>query len=182
MLGRRCFSRLSDMPKAGEVRVQMARGEAAALGRWLRHQYAPACNGSSAAACGIALRLEKAAERRRTGTIFQMLFPREHALWFSQLKHALHLRSDEPDRLVAVPDSVRKVAARFAAALNAVGRPALDLRGVETRCTPGRDIEERHQRRLKRRFREQRAWDDWYDRLTARGETILTSSEPPPKI
>lgn len=62
------------------------------------------------------------------------------------------------------------------------GRPRIERNEAELAALHFAEDNRHYQRQLKRRARYQWLWAEWSARLTARGETLVTSSELPPML
>jgi hypothetical protein len=172
------------MPKLGEVEVLTSRSSADGAARWLSNVYraAPetALGGgldNQAAVDGVANLLTRAAKRRRNSVVFSINISRASASIIVAIVDGYVISRQLPTRpMLRFAQNVRK-----ALALRA-GRPRLTVDRKYDRVQRTILVEERHRKRTAKALRSELAWAAWMDRLHARGETVMTSSEPPPNI
>ncbi|SDQ29065.1 hypothetical protein [Paraburkholderia tuberum] len=154
--------------------VTTHRGDVAAAARWLLHEFDPA---AFAAVCLIndtpeyraelaanAERLgklfQKMAKRQRSGDEFEARIPRDLARWFGGL--LTPIRWHRHNLTVAC----------HAAANSRSGRPRPDkIRALHRVTLVGMD--ERYERRLRARIRQDREVDELVERLVANGGSII---------
>lgn len=165
--------------KAGSIRVWLRRGEAATLGHWLVNVAAIEWPDQRAFLEGVGNDLLRRSRRRRRGDLFEVIVKREVAEWFDRLSKQLGAWTSL-DTWRLIPGPVREAAARLAPTRR--GRPRLSVDDMEARLSDDRSIDERHRQKLRRRYRYDRACDDWYAEIERRGETALTTDIPPPKF
>ena len=172
------------MPKFGEVEVLTSRSSADGAARWLSNVYKAAPetvlggrSDNQTVVDSVANLLTRAAKRRRNSVVFSINIARRSASMIVAIVDGYVLSRQLPTRPML----------RFAQNL----RKALALRAWRPRLTADRKnervqrtilVEERHRKRTAKALRSEVAWAAWMDRLHARGETVMTSSEPPPKI
>lgn len=160
----------------------MWRKVAASLADWLEAYSPPAPNvfgDDSASSRGIAKSLagqmRKAARRKRAGEEFIFKLDREQAAWLRAVLDGRRLAGEPLPRLVRLGSSFLGEAL-----LSRPGRPIGTREERVSGVAGRRAVEERHRKRLKALVRREDEIGSWFDRLTGRGETILTSSEPWP--
>lgn len=179
------------MPVKGEIHVRVTAGDASICARWLRGVYLPALAtradtiltpGFNNETCdlldGLAAILQRSAVRKRaSGLSFAINLPRLMVERAGRINHGASVRWPAP---VGV---VRVIAAMEDALQSRQGRPRLSLAQRRERLSPEFImIQDRQKKRLKRQNRVDDAWTRWLDETGKRGETILTSSAPGPKI
>jgi hypothetical protein len=185
------------VPKAGQVRVALNKHAAAETATWLAIVYRPPPSSVVGTAKNRALdlaiagrladHLDKVARRRRAHEDFVVPIDRQDAAWLAGLWDAATwlggavLLADNDEGYIALPASVRMTLQSFSQALRGrVGRPRLtlgELEQQETCPSRGGDDFGRHQRRIRRDARYERAVRDWLKR----GNTILVGQESHPK-
>jgi hypothetical protein len=176
------------MPAKGEVRVCVTASDAGQAARWLRRVYLPALasmgdtvlttghNDDTICLLGdlAAILLRASVRKRSGGASFKINLHRQMVKRFAAVGDW-----PEPPTIAAVD---RLLHAMKEAASSRRGRPALSpaLRAARTgKCVT---IDERFRKRLARRERADAAWSAWFSEVRTRGETILTSALPSPKI
>lgn len=173
------------MPRRGEVRVLLCRRWCTAVASFMgelveRPEDEPSWMVSAeeirlnrVRAGRLRAVMTKAAARKRPGTGFVVNLDRELAAFFAHLHRPLGRDFR----------AIFRAQIAFAAAVKTRRGPRrLSMQGLEDR-TQGkvhRNLE--HTIRLRRRLRYEEAFAEWITEITARGETILTTSIPFPKI
>lgn len=183
------------MGKRGCRPVLVRAGDAAVAARWLRATAIPAMRKMPETILGggygktiermerLAAALTRKADRKRAASEFSALIEIEDAAAFALVvsfcRPAWPLRYDPAImRLAAAMEDGGQCKRR--------GRGCLAQDDVHARVACKVTVEERHRMRLAARDRRNvafsDAWDHWSAELRARGETILTSTVPFPKI
>ncbi len=179
------------MPKRGEIEVLTSRRTAGAVADWLRDIYRPSevtvlgCWGGRPDIQHLGTILERAAKRRREALVFTINIDRSLGeSMFAIVDGAVIARGLHiSPRPFASGRALLRFRENLRVALNGrVGRPKLTFSRMEKRVKRLIVGDERHRKRTAMKLRYERAWVEWTDRIHARGETLLTSSEPPPKI
>lgn len=175
------------MPTMGEIHVRVSADTAGAAARWLRSALLPHVRrrGDTVLTLGhsaeIARDLERlaailaksAARKRRAGT-FSINVPRPLVERFAGVAGCWRwpLPLAIADMLAAMIEAVR----------SRRGRPSLTGRQRSDRIAIAHAVSERHRKRLASRARLDQAWSDWSAEVRRRGETVLTTTVPSPKI
>lgn len=192
------------MPKAGEIRVTITARQATAAADWIAMTLpalerrpdtilTPGYNKQLAQELRLLAEiLKKSAIRKRPTATFTINVPRSAGEAFVLAAPSSPRNWVSSQLIVTFHDrSVMTIARRFKAAIKKHrGRPALleVERGdrIAGRIKLGNCRNDRYRRRLIQKDRRatvaSAAWDKWYAEIRERGETILTSSVPPPKI
>lgn len=122
--------------------------------------------------------LDKAAMRKRHNHEFSILVPREVARALCSA-----VKPYAPRWPLTLPAGIIRVAhASRAAVSKRRGRPILSQDEHSKRLAASFTIDERHRKRLRRRQKVSAAYEAWFREVSERGETILTTSLPSPKI
>jgi hypothetical protein len=158
------------MPVKGRVRVVTCRQDARAVADWLTYLLTKSALFSDYDSLHQYGRrfvdtLRKASVRRRTSAHFTILLDREIAAWFANKRPAIAIAKcgiPEAYRLMEACGKVR-------------GRPKLSQIEAEKRERQEFSVEERHQRRIALRARDDRALRAW---LTA-GNSLLGAAGTP---
>lgn len=132
----------------------------------------------------LAVILEKAAGRKRGSETFSPLIPRTalSAMEAAVSRH-LPLIPSYPISLFTLADGIKRIAEEMRkAGTRKRGRPKLCDAERDERIAREHVVEDRHRKRLKRRRREDDAWSAYFKEVSTRGETVLTTSIPSPKI
>ena len=178
------------MALAGQVKVALSAQQCAAAARWLAgyRPPPPSLIGNPASqlvatvmGMNLAARFAKCARRNARLNSTRTL-PRKLAEWFGQLLYSYISRAKVSALLLPPPLVVEVMGACLRATNLKRGRPRLV--GTEAELAAQRLAygNERHRRRLRRRAKYDRDFEHWVSGLTARGETLVTSCEPLPKI
>ncbi len=178
------------MALAGQVKVALSPQQCAAAARWLANYRPPPPSLIGKPACQQAARVMAnhlagqfaKCGRRKARRNSERILSREHARWFGALLDAsivrAHISSSYlPPRLV-----MEAMQACRKACSGRRGRPRIERTEAELATRHFSDDNGHYRRKLERRANYNRRWAEWTARLMARGETLITSSEPPPQI
>ncbi len=183
------------MAKRGFVSLVLTQDDARVAGNWLSHVYSPvswtvlsgSCrferDRSLSRAHALGAIFQKVGRRVRSRSHFETLISREDALWLAKLYEALvvgryTMPADNERGVVSAPRSVMSVFRQCAEKAKCRrGNRRLTREKLRLRVLGETSVEERHRKRLARRFRYQAAYDAW----AAAGGTLLTGP-PPPEI
>lgn len=128
---------------------------------------------------GMADQLMRKAERKRPASGFSAQIEVDDAAAFARTvglcRPAWPLRHHPA--LVRLADAMRDGGQN-----KKRGRKALGDDEMNARVLGALIREERHTKRLAARLRQSAAWDRWADEVKARGQTLLTTDLPPPKM
>ena len=186
------------MPRAGQVRVVLSKAEAMAAANWLLTQYAPPPS-TRLMSYSKEQRDAKFAIAKKLGNIFLKfarrsssighnrvaLFERRDVAWFKEIIEALVLgglgkgycmaADTESGSIFAGPLEMDAFSKCYAAARRARGNNRISRSDLEARVSRQILVEPRHQKRLARRQRHDRAIAQW----RANGGTLLTGPDMP---
>ncbi|MCC6924419.1 hypothetical protein [Novosphingobium sp.] len=177
------------MARAGQVEVALSARQCAAAARWLATYRPPPPSllgnpaypqSARANAAILADRFAKSGRSQSRASAVRIL-PWALASWFGQQLDWCIVRGKygmllPPALVIQAMQVCRTKTSRKR------GRPRLVGTKAELAAQQLADGNERHRRQLRRRAEYDRNFEDWVSRLTARGETLITSREPPPKI
>lgn len=154
--------------KSGEVRVPTTREQLQTVAAWLARPQKPTLLGGidDRRQAVAAVLLEAARRKRRFITL-----PREIARYCGNISANPHLGLFLPATVSAFAEACR------AAAKTRAGAPGLTQAQIQQHLR-GREYDPRGLRRLRNREKTQQ----WLDRMTERGETLLSFTEPPPGL
>lgn len=181
----------------GCVPVKIKQHDAVIVARWLRLTEIPytvrrpetvlgqGCRAKTELALTqLASILEEVARRKRNTEEFTIQLPRELAkVAVSSALLPTPQLFRFPSSIFRLSDDIRQVLEVMQKAGNGkVGRPKLCEAERDERIAREHVVEDRHRKRLKRRKRVDDAWSAYFKEVSARGETVLTTSIPSPKI
>lgn len=169
------------MPKQGEVRVRLCRRWCVAVARLMdrlpergiKYPLLALSADRLALAASLSALMHKAAKRKRNGTGFVVNIDRELVAFFATFYMPIGMDQR----------AIRRAQSAFAFAVKAKRGPRrLSIKSMEDRANGRvrRNLE--HTIRLRRRLRHDKAREAWFEEVTARGETIMTTSLPFPEI
>lgn len=177
------------MALAGQVRVELSAQQCAAAARWLATYRPPpptmlgkpaSQQTARANAAILADKFAKSGLRRSRANAVRIL-PRALACWFGQQLDWCIVRGKfgmllPPTLVIEAMQVCRTATSRKR------GRPRIERSKAELAALHFAEDNQRYQRQLKRRAIYDGQWKEWTARLATRGETLITSSEPPPQI
>lgn len=189
------------MGARGHIHIKMSAGDAAATARWLLAVAAPRLNSradtiltsgyhaeKATALSDLAALLGKAASRKRNGDEFAPLVPREAAVALCSVG-IVGAMPFHGSLFNVPPAAVRRVSDAAHQSMSGMGRgrPRLSDADVAAhlagdRTHPRAIDPKRWPKRLKRRERIASVNAAWFDEVRERGETILTTEIPLPRI
>ncbi|MDT3377421.1 hypothetical protein RNI52_08820 [Labrys neptuniae] len=181
------------MPKRGDVRLKdLSSDDAAAMARWLRGEVSdlagkpdtlltPGLNAARAKLLrDMEALLRKAARRERRGDKFTMLAPREAVI--AVVTSAGPKLPGVPPRFLPVAVSRVVTSMRQAIGGPGRGRGKLTLDERNRRIDGSWATEPRWRRRLRKGKVADEKWRTWLAQVNDRGESLITTTLPSPKI
>lgn len=178
------------MVLAGQLGVSLSQNQCKASARWLTDWQPGALSlignsefqlsGRDKSAI-LAAKFAKCG-RRKSLTCAERRLPRELLSWFGQLLDACMIRAHLAGCALPPPMVMETMRICRNASSSKLGRPRKERSEAELARWHFADDNEHYRRQLRRRAIYDGQWAEWTARLAARGETLITSSEPPPKI
>lgn len=178
------------MALAGQLEVSLSPGQCAASSHWLTGWQPGALSligrpeiqlSGYDKAAALAAKFAKCGRRKSRNSAGRRL-SRELLSWFGQQLDTCVIRAHLTGS--ALPPTPVMEAMRICrkASSSKRGRPLIVRSEAELATRHFAEDNAHYQRQLRRRAIYGDQWAGWAARLAARGETLVTSSEPPPKI